>query len=72
MSDRTRLLETEHIIPTPAIAGWTEETRLAELERCKAAIRSEGGDIILERRIRNTAFDARGERTTFTLKVKWS
>lgn len=68
---RTQLIQTEHMVPAPDVAGWTEATRLAEFERLRAVLRDDGGLIIAERRIRNDAFDKRGERTTLLLTVKW-
>jgi len=66
------LLSTDHIVPMPALAGWTEEKRTAEMTRIRADIAAQGGVITVERRIRNTAFDDRGQRTSWTFHVKWT
>ena len=68
----TELVRTEHTIPAPALAGWTEESRLLEIARFRENVRLNGGTIVAERRTRNVAFDERGERTTFFFRVQWS
>lgn len=66
------LLSTEHVVPMPAVAGWTEEKRRTQLQALRVAFEKHGGRVISERRIRNTAFDERGEKTTTKFVVEWS
>lgn len=54
-------------LPTPFM---TEECRLARLEEERQKLRAMGMMIISERRVRNPAFDKKGERTTFNITIK--
>jgi hypothetical protein len=68
----TALLQTDHIVPMPDLAGWTEEKREAEKARIRADIAGQGGRIWRERLTHNAAFDERGHRTTWVFSVDWS
>lgn len=63
------VVETEHVLPTP----WAkdEAERLAHVEKARAEFIALGGQIIEEHRVRNIAFDRRGERTTWKFRVRW-
>lgn len=65
-------MKTTHTMPTPAVAGWTEEERLSAVADVRAEFATKGGTVISERRKRNTAFDRTDERTTFEFVVEWS
>ena len=72
MSGQTQaLISTDHLVPMPTLAGWTEERRLAEMASIRAQIAATGGTITTERRTRNTAFDEPGEKTTWAFTVQW-
>lgn len=66
------LLETTHVVPMPAVAGWTEDQRLDYMEAHRKIMARRGGRIVKERRVRNTAFDNRGEKTSWEFVVEWS
>ena len=67
----TRLVGTGHTVPMPAVAGWTEGKRLAEMASIRADIAAMGGTILREQRVRNIAFDGPGDKTTWTFEVSW-
>jgi hypothetical protein len=58
-------------MPTPAVAGWTETTRIQEAKKAREDFERRGGRVIQERRVRNIAFDGPGERTTYMFTVDW-
>ena len=67
----SQLISTDHIVPMPRTASWTEEKRVAEMTRIRADIAAQGGVITSERRVRNIAFDDPGDRTTWKFHVRW-
>lgn len=65
------LAEGMHILPTPDLAGWTEETRVRASQEAMLKLQCEGGTILKHARVRNPAFDHPGQRTTFQFTVGW-
>lgn len=64
-----KVLETTEVLPAPFMS---EEAIRARVEERRREIIASGGIIVSERRIRNIAFDRRGERTTTQIVVDWT
>lgn len=62
---------SEHTMPTPAVAGWTEMERITQARDVRADFEARGGRVLQEKRVRNIAFDGPGERTTYVFVVDW-
>lgn len=59
------------LLPTPRVAGWTEEGRELRAAKVRAEFVKAGGVVLSQDRIRNRAFDKRDERTTFKFVVEY-
>lgn len=65
------VMEEVHVLPTPRIAGWTEESRQARVQSVREEFARKGGSIVKEERFFNTAFDRHPEKTTFRFTVEY-
>ena len=61
------LIEAEVIIPAPMM---TEDSRLKLWEAERQKLRDGGFMIMAERRVKNTAFDFKNDRTTLKIKIR--